>query len=218
MKKIFITLMLAVFSAGFAQERFIEVAVSDTIVMKTVAFKYNVFVVDEDIVGDTTAVEDLYTIKSNQELDKQKQKSLKDFLIKKGYKPQESEDDGSGIFGGRNFLGFSGLMITVKTKAEADKLDTEIKKLGYAGLKKTGNLYGDESVYDNPLLKKVLERARKKAEQIALLGGVKLGRVLSVKEGAETDTMSALLKLRSAMDGNSPGIKSSTLTVRYEAL
>jgi Protein of unknown function (DUF541) len=215
MKKIFLALMLAAASAGFAQERFIEVAVTDTIVMKPTSFKYAVSVGNDEVtavIGVDT--EDEYDYKAAMEMNKQKEAGLKDFLVKKGYKIDANDDSNPYA---NIFAPGDGLVVTLKNKAEADKLVAEVEKLGYAQARPAGAEYGDESKYDNPLLKKLLDKARKKAEFIAATSGTKLGRIISVKEGKDEDMLSTILNMRNAFDPNgSLGIKSNTLTVRFE--
>ncbi|MFP9114707.1 hypothetical protein ACLI1A_12260 [Flavobacterium sp. RHBU_3] len=210
MRKILFALMIISGIAGFAQERFIEVQVADTIMMKPVGIKYLVYVIE-----DENTVQDEYAYKANEQTRKQKEIVLKDYLSKKGYKPQPA-DENSAPFGAV-LTRLEGFVVTLKNQAEADKFVDEVNKLGYAGAIKSGTLYGDEAAYDSALIKKLLDKALKRAEVIATVSGMKLGRQLSIKQGDEAGGIASIVRYSNARDklGNG-GIKSETLTVRYE--
>jgi hypothetical protein len=183
MKTLTLTLLLLCGLYSFAQTGFIEVEVTDTVWMKPVSFDYNVLVKQDVYAVEIYADVDSDEQQLQQDDKQQKLQTLKSFLGKKGYTAKPAESGDFNLFSmGREVK--EGFTVTVKTAEQLEKLKAEVKALDYA----EGNMgtvnYGDKTVYDARIYKKLIDSARKKAQTISGLSGQKLGRVIEVKEPA----------------------------------
>lgn len=222
MKNLFFTLLFLTSLTTFAQENFIEVAVRDTIMMKPISFTYQVTVDQTNLAGaDTGQGIDLnnFDARNVSAASDLKLKEIEKFLLKKGYAPKLISKDRShsvtAIFS-RNGPGYE---VTLKTKAQQDKLEKEIQELTSVKGETGAMQYGDESIYDGALYKKLIDKARKKATTLAGLSGFKLGKIASVaeeapKEDAATELTTLIAKMREAENGVQ-GELSRLLTVRF---
>jgi hypothetical protein len=195
MKKLLFALLFA--NVCLAQG-FIEVEVRDTIVLKPVAFIYEIGFAeryDEVYAADTVAVAyepETYMAKSrndkkNAEL--RKTKELEDFLKKNKYTYELSKTYdignpyGYGGGNGKNFL------VTLKTKAALDKLTEEVEQHENWSGSLSDIDYGNQEHLEGKILDKLLKKAKTKASTIAGLTGQKLGPIIEFRELKQSDNL-----------------------------
>jgi len=178
MRKI-LYLLLFVASYGFAQNGFIEIEIKDSIRMKPVKFEYNVQIGDSqfrNFDSKTGVGQDSTKIKMNKKFDE-----LEKFLNKRKYKIRPLNNSKYQI---HDYVGFwkYGFAVELETSKDLEKLTSELKTLDYI----TGSIgeieYDENVLSEKRLVKKILDKAKLKANMIAELTGLKLGRIIEFKE------------------------------------
>jgi len=179
MRKI-IYLLLFVASYSFAQNGFIEIEIKDSIRMKPLKFEYNIQIGDSqfrNFDSKTGIGHDSIKLKMNRKFDE-----LKRFLNKKEYKIRPLNNSKYQI---HDYVGFwkYGFAVELETSKDLEKLTSELKTLDYI----TGSIgeieFNDNVLSEKRLVKKILEKAKVKANMIAELTELKLGRIIEFKEG-----------------------------------
>jgi hypothetical protein len=83
-----------------------------------------------------------------------------------------------------------GFSVSLKSMADLTKLKKDLEGLDYISTNVGDIDYGDEALYEKRLFEKLIAKARKKAETIASISGLKVVRIAEVKESKETDNVS----------------------------
>lgn len=194
MKKLLCAFGLLFSLSAFAQTGFIEVEVRDTIQIKPVSFIYNIRIGDgwsiyPPLSAEAVPAADVeYDVKEMEAEYDKKCKDLEHLLTKKGYTFQLLFDERFTISDALDTdKGFS---VSLKSMADLTKLKKDLEGLDYISANVGDIDYGDETLYEKRLFEKLIAKARKKAETIALLSGLKVVRIAEVKESKETDNVS----------------------------
>lgn len=224
-KLIHIALLLISFTA-FAQNKFIEVEVTDTITLKPISFQVNLVVDDVPTVQayeleDNVAVE----LAGAEDLNN-KQEELKKLLVSKKYTVKPLDESKMNIFERRfsnNSLGYS---VPVSSLVEAEKLKELVKNMAYVKTTVSVLKYEDEQVAEELLIKRLMDKAKRRAMVIGANTGLKAGKVLEVKEGQPKDAMGGMMEFYEQIakmgamgkdTGNYTGSLSKTLVVKFAA-
>jgi len=181
----------------YSQNGFIEIEVKDSVKLKATSIEYIVSL-EEDYdlyaVDEEEVVED---VKSNELKTKAAQKiklnNVETFLKNQKYKYVSLADSSfetnnkTKLLFNSNDLGFS---VTVSSVEELKKLSGEIKKMdGISGTIGTVK-YEDQSVYNDQLIKSIIEKSKSKAQNIAKFANLTLGKIIEIREIKEVDNAS----------------------------
>lgn len=226
MKNFLIAALMLLSLTSFAQSKFIEVEVTDTITLKPLSFQCNIYV-DSYSPIDTLAMtfDENYDPVAELEKEKNKLKEIKRKLESKKYKvgPLGSSSGtliDFNIYGGGNK---NGCGVVVNSEAEVQKLKDLLEK--EARIETSVLKYADETKAEEQLIKKLIEKAKSKAVIIALHSGLKVGKILEVREGRQgggfdmESYLTQVMKM-SGMGGNSDsytGSLSKTFVVKFAA-
>jgi uncharacterized protein YggE len=166
-----------------SQEKFVEVTVSDTAWVKPNQFVYSIWVLPSAADDNQDTLNNFSSYQKKQLAIKTKQRqvldSLRDMVFKKGFfilpvnvhYAYSTEGEGSNSVD----------VLTSTTDSLAllyNLIDNNLNVTGRVSSVSSSN----EGVYENYLLKKLLSKANAKATEIANLSGIKIGKILSVKE------------------------------------
>lgn len=226
MKKFLVAALMLFSFTSFAQSKFIEVEVTDTITLKPLSFQCNIYA-DTYSGVDTMAVvfDENYDPMAEQEKQKNKLKEIKRKLEAKKYKVGSLGQSKSNIldfnvYGGGNK---NGCGVVVNSEAEVQKIKDLLEN--DARVEKSVLKYADETKAEEQLIKKLIEKAKSKAVIIALHSGLKAGKILEVREGRQgggfdmESYLTQVMKM-SGMGGNSDsytGSLSKTFVVKFAA-
>jgi hypothetical protein len=183
-----ITLFISLTS--FAQTKFIEVEVRDTIMLKIESFDYFINIENEPIVIEEDEPFDGLAYEENY---KQRLNELKMLLQSNKIQYKEAGNTGGDtLYPPLSQMLTNGVSVTLKNKHELDELQKSINRLNYAhiSLEKI-NYINDEKDYER-LIKKNLDKARSRATVIATHSGLKLGKILEVRESGEDDATESI--------------------------
>ena len=184
-------LLLFVASYSFAQNGFIEIEIKDSIRIKPIKFEYNVQIGDSkfrNYDSKTGSNQDSTKLKMNE-----KYEELESFLNKGKYKIRPLNNSKYQI---HDYVGFwkYGFAVELETSKDLEKLTTELKRLDYI----TGSIgeieYDENVLSEKRLVKKILVKAKEKANMIAELTGLKLGRIIEFREGKATENLDMNIK------------------------
>lgn len=220
MKKFLLTALLVFSIASFAQSKFIEVEVTDTIALKPVSFQCNIYVSSSDSLA--VAFDEDYDPMANAENEKNKLKEIKKKLEAKKYKVNPL-DQSKGDILTRRYYGENGWSVVANSENEIQKLRDVLN--GDANLEVAVLKYADETKAEEQLIKKLMDKARARAAVIGMNSGLKPGRILEVKEGRQgraSDYESYMMQIMrmSGMDGNGgdyTGSLERTFVVKFAA-
>ncbi len=223
MKKIvFVTLLFSALMHG--QSKFIEIEVRDSIRIQPLSFEYHIVVDDSRIVRyeeDGTRNDKEARVKLIE-----KYKELGEFLKTKGYQFRNLNRDNYEIM---SYVGFAkmGYAVILKNANELDQLSQELKYLDYIRASLGEFELPDEDELEKRLFKKLLDKAQRKAETIAELSQMKLGRILEFREVPEIDNLSFNImdiyvanKMRGEFDSQNGDLLAQrwkAIMVKYEA-
>jgi len=226
MKNFLIAAVMLLSLASFAQNKFIEVEVTDTISLKPLSFQCNIYAdsnIYATVVEETT--EEDYSPMAVQEKQKNKLQEMKRKLEAKKYKvgplgPSNGSLMDFKIFGGESENGFG---IVVNSEAEVEKIKDLLKddaRVEVSVLK-----YADETKAEEQLIKKIMDKARARAAVIGVNSGLKTGKILEVKEGKQgfgfdmESYMAQIMKMRGMGrdNGDYTGSLSKTFVVKFVA-
>lgn len=193
-KIIFAFVLLTLSFVSYSQDGSIEIEVRDSVKLKPISIDY-ILSVEENYEEAVSVTEDVSEDTKSNELkakadEKIKFNNLETFLKKNKYKYISLSDSGfeTGNHSRPYFDG--GFSVTVSSVEELKKLSTEIKKMqdigGYIGTIK----YEEPSIYEDQLLKSLVEKAKIKAQKIATLANINLGKILEIREVKEVDNTS----------------------------
>ncbi len=229
MKKFLQTAFLLFSAVSFAQDKFIEVEVTDTISLKPLTFRCNVYLVNDDIYEmavDSAAVayEDNYDPRAEEEKEKNRLQEIKSKLEAKKYKVGPLDGSNTNIFSNRYGVSQEGWSVIVNSEAEVKKIKEEVKddaKVEVSVLK-----YADEVKAEEQLIKKLMDKAKARSVVIGSCSGLKPGKIIEVRESRPTDAMSGLTELYGQIaklglldqgTSNYTGSLSKTFVVRFSA-
>lgn len=179
--------------AAFAQDNsrgnFIEVQVTDTLMIKPAFIEYHVTINDGWAVYPPLSVRDTVVVENDgfdadamRVESEKKLKELKDILTKKGYNPVSYINADLGAFGDG---GNDGYMVKLKNLGQVQKLKAELKGFEYASIRQEKANSGNKALYEDKLLKKLAERAKAKAHAIATATGQEMVKIIQFTENPE---------------------------------
>ncbi len=193
MKKTTLLFTLLLSTLSFSQQGFIEVEVRDSIKLKVSKFEYLIEIVQnsEDLYANDNinVVDTRNKIKEKTRLQKIE---LEKFLNKNNYTYRLPENgyliNNNSLFNDKSFI------ITLKSKAEINKVRKDFKKFNYINISLKETLFENkletQLEAEKRLFKKLIEKATKKASMIAELSRLKLGKIIEFKEVKEIDNLS----------------------------
>lgn len=187
MKNLIYFFFLSISFTAFAQTKFIEVEVKDTITLKPQNFKCNIY----GRYSDTTTVAvgyGKYDPMANEEAEKKKLKKVKTMLEAKQYKVSEIDPSINNYTDMLFYGGENGLTVLVNNEAEVQKL-REMLSNEDVNVHTRALKYTDEKA-EEQLIKKLLDKAKSKAALIAYYSDLKLGKIIEVKEVPEFSSSS----------------------------
>lgn len=223
MKNIIVTITLLLSFASFAQNKFIEVEVTDTISLKPVSFKLNAY--SDPYRQLDFGESETYNPAIAHEKAKNKLEAAKKTLEAKKYKVLPLDNSGIGILEKRNATN-DGFTIMVNGLSEVKKLEETIKAIGDIETIVTVLKYADEQKAEEKLINRLIEKAKAKAKVIATASGLKEGRIYEVKEGRGSnpttemsDIYTQIAKMGNWMSqgSNYTGSISKTFIVKFSA-
>jgi outer membrane protein OmpA-like peptidoglycan-associated protein len=184
------------FCTAHAQEKFIEVTVTDTAMVKPDQFIYQLMLIpDENFETDTLRYADPVAFRKNSASLKNKRSqqmdSLKQELRKMGFNifpPNLAEQFN---YSAASDFYSAGLTVLTGTTDSLKLLVSMIKKnKSFAGVV-TSVFARDETSWFKGLHKKIMQQAERNAGDLALLSGRKLGKIISVIQNKETKEKSS---------------------------
>ena len=186
MKKIILILSLFISLTSIAQNEYIEIEVRDTITLKATGYEY-LFSVKDVEPYNFNEDEDYDSDDKEKRLD-ENFKKLEKLLKSKNYSFKDLEASNYNVNDG--FAITRGLLsVKVNTIQELNKL----KKLAKSEKYITGTLgnleYENEKEAEEQLIKKLIDKAKAKANMIALYSGLKIKKIVTVKEVKQIDEM-----------------------------
>lgn len=190
MKKLsFIALLLISFTA-FSQNGFIEIEVIDSVQIKATSFEY-VVALEEDYdvyVEDAEADENINEMKAKNQ-DKIRLTTLENFLKNNKYTYVSLSDSSYEVNGRNNLFRMSsnGFKVTLSSVDALKKFASEIREM----TKVTGTIskinYDTKSVQEEELFKKLIEKGKTKAQSLAKLSNLTLGKIIEIREVKEVE-------------------------------
>ncbi|WP_111309166.1 hypothetical protein [Confluentibacter sediminis] len=179
MKKPFL-LLLFISTLGFSQEKFIEVLVKDTIVLKPISFEYTI---KSDIGFDFEET----NRKNRTDLIKESDKKVLDFLNNGNYKFEEIQ---------MNTL-LAGLMASQPKSYTVFIPDLNSKERFIESIEKTGGLeyfltntnYEQNELTEERIYLKLLEKADQRAQLLGKVKNLKIGDIIEISETKASETV-----------------------------
>lgn len=194
--------MLLSFNA-FSQNGFIEVEVIDSVQVKATSFEYLVALEEdyETYIEDAEADENINEMKVKNQ-NKMRLATLEGFLKTNKYAFVSLSDSSYEVNGRNNLYRMSaeGFKVSLSSVDALKKFVTEIKSMS----KVTGTIskinYDTKSIQEEELLKKLIEKGKIKAQSIAKISNLTLGKILEVREvkqveNANFNFMDMIMKL-----------------------
>ncbi|RYJ43697.1 SIMPL domain-containing protein [Flavobacterium beibuense] len=178
-----IIILLFVSFVGFAQSKFIEVVVNDTVSLEPVRFQVNFVAVTVEY--DTVVFNQDYDPLVQQENNKNILQGIKAKLEKNKYKVTPLDNSKANIFSD-NFWssGKQGWTVFVNGKEELDALKEVFDSEEQVATDVVVLSYADEEKAEERLIKKLIDKARKRANVIAYNSQLKVGSIIEVREEA----------------------------------
>jgi hypothetical protein len=191
-------LLLALFFTNLClAQGFIEVEVRDTLMMKPIAFVYEVSLSEQyDHASEVMAALDSG---NDGEIDAAKEKNdkknartrkfseLEQFLIKNKYafEPSKNYDINSYMYGSFQ----KSYLVKVKTPQALDKLTEDIEKMEHFSGAISNIDYGNPEALEAKLMDKLLKKAKTKATMISGMTNQKLGAITEFRELKASDNL-----------------------------
>lgn len=188
--KIFILAFILAPISIFSQNGSIEVEVIDSVQIKATSFEY-ILTLEDDY--ESYAVEEFEEdVKMNEikvkNAQKMKLNNLETFLKNKKYKYTSLSE--SNLETNNKFNIFKvndGFRVSLATFEELKKLSIEVKELDKVSGTIGKTTYQDKSQFEEELIKKLIEKAKIKAQTIAKYSNLTLGKIIEIKETKEVD-------------------------------
>lgn len=237
MKNLTLITLLFISFGAFAQNKFIEVEVTDTIMLKPLIYRCNLYVdtyaynyddvVVEPATGnedDNPVVMDAYDPQAAEEEGKKKIEALKKMLEAKNFKVIPLDESYQNIMERRSYEK-EGFTVVVNTVAEMEALKDVLAQRQDVTVAVSVLKYEDEQKAEEVLIKRLIAKAKARALVIGASSGLKPGRILEVKEGRKSADMSVselytqILKMGSYGQGTdiTPSNISKTFVVKFAA-
>lgn len=224
MKKISLITLLFIAVTSFAQTKFIEVEVTDTISLKPINFQVSIYP-DVESQFNFDDENESYDPMAAQEKAKNKLQQVKTMLESKKYKTGPVDASGPNLFD-RKIKGDEGFAVNLNGLAEVKKLEELLKTTEGVETNVSVLKYADEQKAEELLIKKLIDKAKARATIIGSASGLKPGKIVEVKEGKPTDAMSNLTDFYAQIlkmgamgksGGNYTGSMSKTFVVKFVA-
>jgi len=180
---------------GFSQSGFIEVEVSDVVLLKATSFEYAVTIGNDYSYG----MPDIDTVATdyNEDINEAKQKAnqkmrlneLETFLKQKKYNYSSLSESNLEVKGlSQSIYGSAeGYKVKVASLDQLKKLIGEIKEMNNINGSILDTTFEDGATYDTVLLKKLIDKAKSEAQLIASSTNQVLGKIIEVKEMKEAE-------------------------------
>lgn len=222
MKKLTLIILLFVSLVSFAQNKFIEVEVTDTISLKPLNFQCNVYVDNDG--GFVIGADEDFDPQAAEEETKNKLQEVKRMLESKKYKVGPLDESKLNIME-RKRAKTNGFTVTISGESEMQKLKDMLDSADDVVTVVTVLKYAEELKAEEQLIKKLIDKAKARATVIGVSSGLKVGRILEVKEGKHSeefnmnDFYSQIVKMGNfGQDtGNYTGSLSKTFVVKFAA-
>lgn len=172
-------------SLGAFGQKFIEVTATDSVLLKPKKITFEV------VVGDGGANLKMMGLNLGQQTDEdpeqilEKQKNLRKVLVSNGIKFYEKPVDDLTLKGIKSVT--KPYYIDVKNYAEAIQLLEKLKAVDGIQAEVSHVEHERTEAIEKLLLQRILAKAKKDAELLAGLSGLKVGAVAEIKEAAEND-------------------------------
>ena len=178
MKKILYLLFFTI-SLSFGQNGFIEIEIKDSIRLKPVKFEYNVQMSESKFIRHDMKTG--FNQDSTKLIMNEKYKELEMFLMKRKYKIRPLNNSKYQI---HQYVGFwkYGFAVELQNSNDLEKLTSELKTLDYISGSVGEIDYDENELSEKRLVQKILDKAKVKANMIAEMTGLKLGRIIEFKE------------------------------------
>jgi uncharacterized protein YggE len=188
-QRLFILTLLLNASFFYAQNGFIEIEVRDSVSLKAISYEYNIVTSNNFEIGvdDYEADENINKMKSHNK-EKMALSTIETFLKNNKFTYESLTDSNYNI--GSSIYGFDmtseGYKVFVSSLTDLKKIANELKGAeGISGSVTKVN-YEESSKYEDMLLTKIISQSKVKAEKIASLSGLTLGKIIEVKESKES--------------------------------
>lgn len=188
-QRLFILTLLLNASFFYAQNGFIEIEVRDSVSLKAISYEYTIVAVQDYAVDidDYEADENINKMKSNNK-EKMALSTVETFLKNNKFTFESLNDANYSI--GSNKYGYDftseGFKVFVNSVSDLKKITNELKGTSGISGSVTKVNYEENSKYEDVLLKKIIEQSKVKAQKIASLSGLTLGKIIEVKESKES--------------------------------
>lgn len=186
MKKLILITLFFISAISFAQSKFIEVEVRDTIMLEPSRFEYVISIRDFEVDTSAVVTPDAYNPQAMKQKYDQKAEEIKKVLKSKKYAFRDLRDSNYEL-NSMSFYSENGFVVRLKNIEDLRNLKKILSGYNYV----TGSVgeifYDDENSAEQILIKKLIERALRKAMLIASQSDLKLGKILEVKEVKEVD-------------------------------
>ncbi len=220
MKKLLLVLFFISVSGAFAQSKFIEVEVRDTVALKPASFRCVISVAgasgsEENTIDDYKPFDEKEYIKNVKQNLKKVEQELK--LKKYNFKT----DDGIATYPSLSGPSNGQITVNLYTPKQKEELELLIAQFNFASVQVKSVDYLDRDKAEIRLLRKIIDKAKIKADAIAGYSSLKLDRIIEVKESKEIDDLT--INIGSAYyvmeNGNEPlnGKLSKALTIKFMA-
>ncbi|MDY7394849.1 hypothetical protein UMM65_06320 [Aureibaculum sp. 2210JD6-5] len=186
--KTILSILLLTSSLCFSQPGFIEIEVRDSIQLKPETFEYHISIDDSMVMEFNADVP--YNPKVAKTKRKEKLSELQAFLTNKGYSFSSLNDLSYEVNNSSYLSRNDAIVITLNKSDDLQKISEDLKELDFVNGKIGKIYYEDEEKSEERLFKKILEKTNKKAQMIAKLSGLKLGKLVDFKEVKEVDNIS----------------------------
>lgn len=189
MNKLTIIAFFFVSAISFAQSKFIEVEVRDTLMLEPSAFEYVIRIMDFE--ADTSAVISAndYNPKVLRQKYNQKSDEIKKLLKSKKYNFRDLRDSNYEL-NSMSFYNENGFIVMLDDIAKLKNLKKELSDSDYVSASVGEVFYDDRGTAEQMLIRRLIEKAQRKAMVIASASDLKLGKILEIKEVKEVDNFS----------------------------
>jgi hypothetical protein len=184
MKKIVVLITILLTSLTIqAQTKFIEIEVNDTILLKPISFKVTV-TIEEDLAAGMNYSDDENEESNQLKIDsykKNKAAEIENLLTSNNFKFSNtiSNDNFLGMPRNNKNLGFT---VSLSSVAELKSLEVKLKTIDKIETNIFETIYEDGSKYDEILYKRILAKAKIKANFITSNSGLTLGVINEIRE------------------------------------
>lgn len=201
MKKLLFLLTLLTSLSIFSQNKFIEIEVNDTILLKPTSFEVAISIKEESPYGGIYNEDDDTNELKADSFKKNKATEIENLLKSKSYKYSSGNS-------GDSFMGISlkndnqGFIVNISSSAELKKLETDIKAIDKIETNILKTTYEDGTKYDDLLYKKIFAKAKTKANIITTNSNLILGSIYEIRDNsvlASVNPMEDYTKLMTEM-------------------